>query len=62
MQIGQAYYCSHCGVEIVTGDACEECDPENGTQQVSFWFVGVHTSDDEETIEEQSPRWMFWRR
>lgn len=65
MKCGAAYYCDECGSEIMIGDACDECDPENGAQQVSFWFTGVRTHDDDLTSDDEQPakrRWHFWWR
>ena len=35
MQIGKAFYCDDCGVNIQSGNRCSACDPQHGTQEVS---------------------------
>lgn len=39
MQIGQAFYCDDCGVNIYSGTHCTECDPANGSEQVVSTFI-----------------------
>jgi hypothetical protein len=34
MQIGKAFYCDGCGVNIYSGTHCNECDPLHGLTYV----------------------------
>lgn len=63
-KLGQACYCDGCGVEIVNGDNCVSCDPEQGSEEVSFLFVGNYIGDDTQlTSQQPTPEWwQFWKR
>ncbi len=45
MKIGQAFYCDGCGVNIYSGSHCNECDPQNGSEQVVITFTAIAPDD-----------------
>ncbi|GHO51507.1 hypothetical protein [Ktedonospora formicarum] len=58
------HWCSECGAEITAGTICNRCDPENGSEHVTYTFVGFLPSEQEagqrEQSEEQRPWWKLW--
>lgn len=55
MELGKARYCDTCGVEIESGDTCNECNPENGSKEISFLFICAPVEP-----EPEKPWWHIW--
>ncbi len=41
MQIGKAFYCDGCGVNISNGTHCKECNPAQGSEPVVLTFTAI---------------------
>lgn len=66
MKIGKARYCDNCGVEVVSGDYCSSCDPENGSEELSYTFICTRVEQEPVTVAQSTGHevqwWAFWRR
>jgi hypothetical protein len=60
------FWCGECGVEITDGTICNECDPANGSAQVSYTFIGFIPDEQEAPSQQDAPAeaerpwWKLW--